>query len=457
MAEKTSPENSETPSKPEKEAIKKKKKTDAETVSDAESVPGSDSQKLVGGTDGDLSPDEDRKSLPEGDTPDGAQTAGPGEEAALEPEENQDDPAQEESGQPDEPDAHHTENAIEAEAEEHAEHVPDTPDVPTQRVEVIERRGGAVPLVLAGVITALIGFLAGRSELLDPYLPGGSTGGSDVNGVSVERVEGLSAEITGLRDQIAAVDARVDAVPAPAESPDLSALEDMTARLAEIDARLSVLEARPVPTAGESEAVAGVDPEELAALTRQLAAQQAAVDTLQARLDAAQAEATAEAELTLARAALNRLVAAVDSGAPFADALNELDAVTDFDIPEALRATAADGVATLTELQVQVSDAARTALAAARNSGEAETEGLGGFLKRQLGQRSLEPRDGDDADAVLSRIEAAIRGGNLSGALAEAEALPPSARDTLSDWLGAVRTRLDVLEAADAMMQRLSG
>ncbi|MGB3556503.1 MAG: hypothetical protein WBA25_17880, partial [Jannaschia sp.] len=61
----------------------------------------------------------------------------------------------------------------------------------------------------------------------------------------------------------------------------------------------------------------------------------------------------------------------------------------------------------------------------------------------------LEPRDGDDADAVLSRAEAAIRAGDVATALTEVEALPDDARAELSDWIARAETR----RAAQAALQ----
>ena len=50
--------------------------------------------------------------------------------------------------------------------------------------------------------------------------------------------------------------------------------------------------------------------------------------------------------------------------------------------------------------------------------------GLGAFLQNQLGGRSVVPREGDDPDAVLSRVGAAVEAGDLSTALTEIESLP---------------------------------
>jgi hypothetical protein len=66
-----------------------------------------------------------------------------------------------------------------------------------------------------------------------------------------------------------------------------------------------------------------------------------------------------------------------------------------------------------------------------------------------LNARSLEPREGDDPDAVLSRVEAAARAGDIAAALAEIEALPEVAREPLADWID----RAEAHRAAQAALQ----
>ena len=93
------------------------------------------------------------------------------------------------------------------------------------------------------------------------------------------------------------------------------------------------------------------------------------------------------------------------------------------------------------------------ALGAARAAGGAEP-GLGGFARSLLGARSIEPREGDSADAVLSRAEAALRDGDLQTALTEIEALPPEARAVMDEWVARARIRLD---AQAALQDALEG
>ena len=81
---------------------------------------------------------------------------------------------------------------------------------------------------------------------------------------------------------------------------------------------------------------------------------------------------------------------------------------------------------------------------------------MAAFLQNQLGTRSLEPREGNDPDAVLSRVEAAVRQGDLSAALTEIEALPEAGRAEMADWEAAALLRASALDSAADLADRLS-
>ena len=70
------------------------------------------------------------------------------------------------------------------------------------------------------------------------------------------------------------------------------------------------------------------------------------------------------------------------------------------------------------------------------------------FLRRQTNARSLAPREGDDADAILSRAEAALSAGDLPTALSELDALPDSARTTMEGWISDAADRAAAVSAA---------
>ena len=78
------------------------------------------------------------------------------------------------------------------------------------------------------------------------------------------------------------------------------------------------------------------------------------------------------------------------------------------------------------------------------------------WLQRQLGARSVTPRDGGDADAILSRAEAALTQGQLDRALQEIDALPDAAKAPLADWQAAVAARLAATQAVDAIAAELT-
>jgi hypothetical protein len=127
------------------------------------------------------------------------------------------------------------------------------------------------------------------------------------------------------------------------------------------------------------------------------------------------------------------------------------------DVPEALSAAAETGVSTLEELQSTFPAAARAALPIAirDTAGEGTMNRVTAFLQSQVGGRSLEPQEGDSPDAVLSRAEAALRDGDLSGVVAELAALPEEAQSVMADWTSSAETRIAALEAMDAFAAAL--
>jgi hypothetical protein len=116
-------------------------------------------------------------------------------------------------------------------------------------------------------------------------------------------------------------------------------------------------------------------------------------------------------------------------------------------------APAGDGVPSLAALVDAFPPAARDALDASIRAtmGEGALDRVSAFLRVQTGARSLEPRAGDDPDAVLSRAEAALRAGDLETTLAELTALPEAGQAAMADWIQAARTRFEAVEAARAL------
>jgi hypothetical protein len=222
-----------------------------------------------------------------------------------------------------------------------------------------------------------------------------------------------------------------------------------------LDARLVEVEKLPSGDGTLSDTALSAYERELESLRADLNAQQETVMSAAAQAEADLAAARADAELleqealsaaqaAASRAALNRVASAVDTGAPFADAISDLGG----DLPAALTAAAETGVATNAQLTSDFPAAARSALATARSEGvSGESGGLGAFFRNQFDVRSTAPQEGGTPDAILSRAEAAVKEGRVADALAEMEALPEVVRAELTDWTAQATERADVLDA----------
>ena len=313
---------------------------------------------------------------------------------------------------------------------------------------------GFLPLLLGGVVAGAIGYGVAT------YFP--------MNDGSVD----VSVQMQAQADQLAALEAKLADIPAV----DLSGVEaqiasagDQAAALsgaidtnfADLDARLTEVEKRPGADGTLSDTALAAYQRELEQLRADLEIQQATVmsTVAQAETDLAAARAEAEAleqealasaEAAASRAALNRVSTAIETGAPFADALGDLGG----DLRTALSSAAENGVATTAELTSDFPAAARAALATARAEGVSdESGGLGGFLRNQFDVRSTAPQEGSSPDAVLSRAEAAIKEGRVADALAEIEALPEVARAEMTDWTAQATERADVLDAVATLSE----
>ncbi len=325
---------------------------------------------------------------------------------------------------------------------------------------VIERKGGFMPTVLGGLVAAGIGFAAAYFGF--PQDSGDELKRLEQSVTSAlyaqsEQIEALSAQVTATEPamDMEAINAAQNELVAGMQ--DLSGQFDAVAtQLAEFDARLSDVEKRPITEGASDTAVAAYE-RELKALQDAMATQRAEIEAMTSEAQSLEESAEEIARMTMQRAALTRIQTALDSGSGFAAALADLEA-SGADVPDALSAVASDGAPSLTTLQAAFPDVARAALAASRQAAAEAGEGggFGAFLKTQLGARSLEPREGSDPDAILSRAEAAAREGRLTDALAEIDALPEVGRAEIAEWAAAASTRLEALAAVETLGQELN-
>jgi hypothetical protein len=348
---------------------------------------------------------------------------------------------------------------------------------------------------------AFAGFLAGGAvAALIGYFAAGYINPSPVPLDSGDGIAALTAQydakITALEGQIA----DIKAAPQPQVNAEVTALQNafdqQAARLAQTEAKLdqaladleAVREQQAQPPVSSGGGVSTATTalikqygDEIAALKAQLTAQIEAqgVDraALSARLDEVsriasqklvQAQAKVEeltkdiansaksVDLTLTKERLN---AAVESGKAYGALLSQIASETGVEVPTALSDAAATGVATLEQLRKDFPAAARRALKTSlqTEAGGGLTDKLTAYLKAQVGARSLEEREGDDPDAILSRVEGALSRGELAAAVEQAQQLPASGLAELSDWLAEAEIRLRVEGALQELSTAIDG
>lgn len=355
-----------------------------------------------------------------------------------------------------------------------------TAPIPERVVEkVIERKGGFWPMAFGGIVAAGLGFGASWYLAQDDTFETETRATLDSHGSALDDLETRTA---ALAEQDTATAARLDELAAGLETTqgtlasaqaDLSALgerldgvdQGFETRITEIDSRLTELIKRPVADNVSREAIKAYEDElerlrgsmeeQRKAIEETIAAEKAKIEKIAEEATQIEERALEESRLAAARSAMTRVLSALDTGDAFEAALAELAENVD-DPLEVLRSVAAEGVVTQAALRERFPDASRDALRAVRDGASEDGGGIGGVIEKMFEVRSVEPREGEDADAVLSRAEAAVRAGDIRAALAEIEALPEVAKAVLSDWVTDAETRISALEEAQAVAARLN-
>jgi hypothetical protein len=330
------------------------------------------------------------------------------------------------------------------------------------------RRNPLLP-VLGGAVAAFLGFVLAQAvpqgwplEVTTQQLSAFEQRLAEQD----RKLAALTAPDPGLADRLAALEQRLDTLPAAGADP--AALDALRAEIATLrDAAppapdLSPLQAELAALKAELAAIpreSGVAQEleaMKAAAEAERAAAEARAEALRAEAESMRAGAEAAARAAIGQGVVLRVQAALDTGGPFDVALTDLG-TAGITVPPDLAAHAT-GVPTLAELQAGFADAARAALAATMKpeEGAGLADRVTGFLKAQTGLRSTAPREGDTPDAVLSRAEAALRGGDLPATLAELDTLPPEATAALAGWRALADTRAAAAAALAALAQDLT-
>ncbi len=329
----------------------------------------------------------------------------------------------------------------EAEIVEAEEAVEEPKDAPS----VAKKRGGfgvAFGLLTGGVLAAVIGFGAARYVVPEGWPFPGVTPEPNPLEISLskqgEMLESLTARVVSLE---------VKEAKSAAESH--AALLDLTEQLSTLEGR--VLAVEKIAPEGSEAAVAAA-----AAYEAELAAMRAMLESELARIEAQKTGVEQSTKVAAARAALSGIQAAVASGRGFAAEIAALEESTT--VPDALKIVSNKGVSTLSDLQERFPDMAREALSAATKAAVAsgEVSRFTAFWQSQLGIRSLEPREGMDADAILSRAEGALREGDLAKTFVELDTLPAEGLAVFADWRKDAQARLSAVEAIARLSQELN-
>lgn len=353
------------------------------------------------------------------------------------------------------------------------------PPVPEKVIEkVVERKGGFWPMAFGGVIAAGLGFGASWYMQQNDSFEADTRAALDRQDGAIDALEGKAGE---LAEQDSATAARLDELASALDSTQgsvataqetltalgarLDSVEGFEGQIAALDERLTELVKRPIADNVSREAIKAYEDElerlrasmeeQRKAIEDTIAAEKAKIEKIAEEATQIEERALEQSRLAAARSAMTRVLSALDNGDAFEAALAELAENVD-DPLDVLKSVAADGVVTQASLRERFPDAARDALRAVRDGDEAEAGGIGGVLEKMFEVRSVEPREGDDPDAVLSRADAAVRTGDIRTALSEIEALPEVAREVLASWITDAETRIAALEEAQAVAARLN-
>ncbi len=325
------------------------------------------------------------------------------------------------------------------------------------------RRSPLLPIV-GGAIAALFGFA------LALIVPSGWPIGSD------------SAEIAALQAtqqaQAKALDALAAQIAEPADTTALSSqIDDLrtgmdaaqqaaavqSLAMADLADRVATAEQQPLADGSPSPAALSGFAAELKSLRTLVEAQQGQGGTASAELLALLEQTKAElaaatdkasqlqtefeqtASRATSRAAMLQINAALETGGPFAGALEDLAAMG-IAVPESLL-TVAGGVPSLADLQTGFIAPSRAALSAALKAtvGDDAMSRISAFVRNQVGARSLTAREGTDPDAILSRADAALQAGDLAAVLAEIATLPEQGRAAMAEWVALAQTRITAM------------
>jgi hypothetical protein len=307
---------------------------------------------------------------------------------------------------------------------------------PPERFVTLMRWGLSL-VVLALVLVALEPFWAPR---LLPFWSGG-TGGQD----AAAQVKALQARLDADEAARRGAEARV------------ASLEANAAALAALGARIDALERRPDPGADATAAIA-----QLRAELQQLSTR---LDQFEARVGSIAAAAASDNTNRILGRAVAELRAALSGSGPFDGALAAVAALGhgDAEVEAALKplaAAAATGIPSRELLAQRFAAETAPAIRAAATPRPQESSDWGEGILARIRSLVVIRRVDEDAsasnDPALARAQAALREGDLAGAVAALKLLTGAPAQAASSWLDRAEQRLAAEHALDALARQIA-
>jgi hypothetical protein len=311
------------------------------------------------------------------------------------------------------------------------------------------------PLAVAGAVGAAGGLLA----FLLLWLVGAWPRAEDPASALAPRFAAIE---TQLRD--------IAARPVPAPGVDPRAVDDLSARLARLEAavaasrapvtdpvvlgRLNAAEGT-LKTLSDNVTALSRRSDDLAATLRTMQEQVGALTATVTELQkVAQASAVGSDRAVRLAVAASALRSAVERGDPFADELAVVKPLTaDPTVLVPLDPFAASGVPSNLVLARELARLIQPMLQAARaaapvRAGDGFLDRLQANAERLVRIRPIDQAPGDDASALLARIEARAAQSDIGGAVTELGKLPAAERAALQPWIAKVDARNKALDTA---------
>jgi hypothetical protein len=344
---------------------------------------------------------------------------------------------------------------------------------PTVIDQTPEPQPGSLSALLRPLAAGLVGGLLGGG-ILSLILAGGGPTTDDQVRLSIKE---LQDKIREQQDKTAQLNDTIRvklAAPVKTASPDdlnevrsrldtlLKAAKAEDESVQSLAQKVQALEQKPIPQpekeAVQAEIASQIAPvtERLAGLERSQNEKASEVTQRLAGIERSQSERTSDARTAAATIALTNLKRAVSDGKPFAAELTAVESLSSEKLPISQLAPYKDtGVPSLSQLQREFADNVHDVIVK-HYHGKAESF-MDEILSRARGAIQVEPTGsaGDTVEAILGRMEKALKAGDVKGALTESAQLEGPSKEELRTWFEHAQARAAADEAVRKTDQEL--